>query len=115
MGFSAAGTAAAAIQEGNATVHAGQMLCKADVNPRLFTFVGGKVGKWSVTATKAVVGDSLATTKRLDVVHGSILPLPDGAKWALSGVTSKLHRNLARLEPILSLLQAQSFFLGSDA
>jgi hypothetical protein len=60
----------------------------AVVNPRLFSFVGGKLGDWSVVAVKAVVGDALPTVERLDIVQGAVVALPDGAKWVLRGVTS---------------------------
>jgi hypothetical protein len=58
------------------------------VSPRLFTFVGGKVGGWSVVSVKAIVGDPLPTVDRLDIVTGATAPLPDGSKWLLRGVTS---------------------------
>ncbi|MCA1560770.1 MAG: chlorite dismutase family protein [Acidobacteria bacterium] len=61
------------------------------MNSRLFTFVGGKVGNWSVVEVKAVVGDSLPASERLDVVHGPVSALTDGAKWALRGVTSNVR------------------------
>ena len=60
----------------------------AAVNPRLFTFVGGKAGGWSVVSIKAVVGDPLPAVDRLDIVTGAVAALPDGGKWMLRGVTS---------------------------
>jgi hypothetical protein len=60
----------------------------ATVNPRLITFVGGKVGEWSVVSIKAVVGDGLPAVDRLDIVTGAVAAMPDGAKWMLRGVTS---------------------------
>ena len=69
----------------------------APVNPRLFTFVGGIVGKWEVITAKAVVGDPLPAVKRLDIVGGAVLPLPGGAKWALRGITSN-ERYVTRAE-----------------
>jgi hypothetical protein len=60
----------------------------AAVNPRLFTFVGGKAGAWSVVSMKAVVGDPLPAVDRLDIVTGAVAALPDGGKWMLRGVTS---------------------------
>jgi hypothetical protein len=36
----------------------------AAVNPRLFSFVGGKAGEWSVVSAKAVVGDPFPETPR---------------------------------------------------
>jgi hypothetical protein len=60
----------------------------AAVNPRLFTFVGGKTGKWSVVSLKTIVGDPLPAVERLDIVAGAVAALPDGGKWMLRGVTS---------------------------
>lgn len=58
------------------------------VNPRLFTFIGGMAGRWSVVRAKAVVGDPLPAVARLDFVAGAVTALPDGGKWMLRGVTS---------------------------
>jgi hypothetical protein len=82
---------------------------KRDVNPQLFTFVGGKVGDWSVVEMKAVVGNSLGATERLAVVHGDVSSLPDGSKWALRGVTSNV-RYVTRAE--IELLNSQQADLG---
>ena len=61
---------------------------KRAVNPRLFTFVGGKMGQWSVVSVKAVIGDPLPAVERLDIVTGAVAALPEGGKWMLRGVTS---------------------------
>lgn len=58
------------------------------VNPRLFSFVGGKAGGWSVVSAKAVVGDPLPVVDRVDFVTGSVAVVPEGGKWVLRGVTS---------------------------
>jgi chlorite dismutase len=58
------------------------------VNSRVFAFVGGEVGAWSVTEIKALVGDSLPFADRLDVVQGVVSVVPAGAKWVLHGATS---------------------------
>jgi chlorite dismutase len=60
----------------------------AVVNPRLFTFVGGKSGGWAAVASKAVVGDPLPVVERLDIRNGAVARLPEGASWLLRGVTS---------------------------
>ena len=60
----------------------------APVNPRLFSFVGGEAGVWSVVSAKAVVGDPLPAVDRVDIVTGAVAALPDGGKWMLRGVTS---------------------------
>jgi GNAT acetyltransferase-like protein len=70
---------------------AGPIRRQIDVNSQLFTFVGGKVGNWSVVEIKAVAGDSLMAPERLDVVHGSVSALPDDATWVLRGVTSNVR------------------------
>jgi hypothetical protein len=69
----------------------------ARVNPRLFSFVGGKGGPWSVVSATAVAGDPLPGVERLDVVAGSVPVPPDGARWVLRGVTSN-ERYLTRAE-----------------
>jgi hypothetical protein len=58
------------------------------VNPRLFTFVGGKAGGWTVVSAKTIVGDPLPEVERVDFVTDAVTAQPDGAKWMLRGVTS---------------------------
>jgi chlorite dismutase len=58
------------------------------MNPRLFTFVGGNAGSWAVTSVTAIAGQSLPVVERLEIVHGMVADLAEGAKWALRGVTS---------------------------
>jgi hypothetical protein len=58
------------------------------VNPRLYTFVGGEVGKWSVVSSKAIIGDPLPAVERLEIVTGAVTTILDGSKWMLRGVTS---------------------------
>lgn len=58
------------------------------MNPRLFTFVGGKMGGWTVVSSKAIVGDPLPPVDRLEIVSGAVATMPDGGKWTLRGVTS---------------------------
>lgn len=60
----------------------------AQVNSRLFSFVGGNTGEWSVVSVKAVVGDPLPEVDRLKIVTGAVAALPDDGKWILRGVTS---------------------------
>jgi len=67
----------------------------AAVNPRLFTFVGGRAGGWSVISVKVIVGDALPAVDRVDIVNGVVATLPDGGKWALRGVTSNERYPLA--------------------
>jgi hypothetical protein len=50
------------------------------MNPRLFTFVGGKMGQWSVDSVKAIIGDPLPAVERLDIVTGAVVALPEGGR-----------------------------------
>jgi hypothetical protein len=83
-----AGGVVASLSNCNAAAGAEAVEGKATVNPRLFTFVGGKKGGWSVISVKAVVGDPLPVVERLDIINGAVATLPDGGKWMLRGVTS---------------------------
>ncbi|OWK38363.1 chlorite dismutase family protein [Fimbriiglobus ruber] len=58
------------------------------MNPRLFSFVGGDVGKWSVVSATAVVGEPLPAVECVDFVAGAVPAVPEGGKWVLRGVTS---------------------------
>jgi hypothetical protein len=59
-----------------------------DINTRLFTFIGGQVGPWSIVTVKTIIGEALPSVARLDMVNGPVNVFPDGAKWFLRGVTS---------------------------
>ena len=76
------------------------------MNSRLFTFVGGKVGAWSIVRGKAVVGAPLLVAERLDVVHGAVPAMPDGAKWVLRGVTSNVRYTTRAEQDLLVAKQA---------
>ena len=67
------------------------------MNTRIFSFAGGKTGQWSVLSAKAVIGEPLALTERLDVQSALISPAPAGAAWVLRGVTSN-ERYVTRAE-----------------
>jgi hypothetical protein len=58
------------------------------VNTRLFTFIGGSAGAWSVTEARAVVGEALPAVDRLDIVSGAVASPARGVGWILRGVTS---------------------------
>jgi chlorite dismutase len=62
------------------------------MRPTLVTFAGGDEGEWAVERNEAVVGEGLAPVARLAVGR-----VPDGAAWALRGVTSN-DRYLTRAE-----------------
>ena len=77
----------------------------SELNPRLFTFMGGAAGGWSVMDTRAVVGEALPMTERLDVVSGAVPVVPQGAQWALSGITSNVRYVTAAEREILAAKQ----------
>lgn len=60
----------------------------AAVNPRLYSYVGGKTGRWSVISAKVIVGEPLPAVERIDYVHGAVDTPPAGAKWVLRGVNT---------------------------
>jgi len=80
-----------------------------DKNSRLFSFVGGETGSWSVISVKAVVGETLPTVARVDIVNDVLQHLPVGAAWCLHGVTSN-ERYVTRGEK--DQLVAQQAALG---
>ncbi len=87
------------------------------MNERLFSFVGGSKGVWSVINAKAIVGDALPTVERVEIVNGNIVSgvgtsLPKDSKWVLSGVTS--NERYTTREEKQQLLQTQAL-LGRPA
>jgi chlorite dismutase len=58
------------------------------VNPRLYSFVGGENGSWSVVEAKAIVGEPLPAVTRVDIVQGIPAPTSQAPTWVLRGVTS---------------------------
>jgi hypothetical protein len=56
------------------------------MNDRLFNFLGGDEGEWSVRRQFAVSGQPLACVQR--VSHASGLPTSATALWVLRGITS---------------------------
>ena len=80
---------------------------------RLYSFVGGRHGRWRVTRIDAVVGDGLPIAERVDVVDRRIETLPVGAAWILRGITSyeryvtaREHEQLAAAQPKLDRPEA---------
>ena len=65
-------------------------------SPRLFTFVGGNGGAWTITRNTTVRGADLPAAARLDVVTGAPPPAAEGA-WVLRGVVSN-ERYVTRAE-----------------
>lgn len=55
---------------------------------RLFSFVGGAAGEWSIVCLEAITGDPLPYASRLSVIDGSMDSALGDASWCLRGVTS---------------------------
>jgi len=58
---------------------------------RLFSFVGGAIGAWSVVEIRPVRGPVLADVARLEVVQETSPAMPGGEGWVLKGVTSNIR------------------------
>jgi len=58
------------------------------VNPRLFSFIGGRDGAWKVTGSRVIAGEGLPSVERIDVVPGDIAAPPSSDGWVLRGATS---------------------------
>jgi hypothetical protein len=78
----------------------------APVNPRLFSFVGGRKGEWAVLSATGVIGDPLPAVERVNFMTGAVVEVPEGGKWILRGVTSNA-RYITRDEKI-SLVEKQA-------
>ncbi|MGY4309026.1 hypothetical protein ACVIJ6_006269 [Bradyrhizobium sp. USDA 4369] len=73
---------------------------------RLFSFVGGPVGRWSVLEIRPVKGAALAVVEKLDIVQGSV-PAPScGQGWSLRGVTSNVRYTTRSEQSALTTVQA---------
>jgi hypothetical protein len=88
VGVLAAGGAYLALRGGSPppAPHPKEVDVTAELNPRLFSFVGGTAGPWSVVSVTAVTGQALPVVPRLDIVNGP--GAAAGAAWILRGVTS---------------------------
>jgi chlorite dismutase len=58
---------------------------------RLYTFVGGNKGLWKVIKLEAVIGLSLESVERLNILSGNLDKPLDDCMWMLRGVTSNEH------------------------
>ncbi len=76
------------------------------MNPRLYSFVGGKAGEWEVISMKAAAGEPMAAVERLNVIQGLVVSLPAHAKWALRGATSNARYTTAVEKAMLVAKQA---------
>ena len=83
-----------------------------DLNPRLFSFIGGEKGKWKITQSKTIAGESLPIAARLDIVSGYPTDSSD-TTWTLHGVTSN-ERYVTREEKEV-LLSKQPILGRPDA
>ena len=65
---------------------------------RLFTFIGGEAGNWSITDTRRIAGDPWTPAEKLNVINAAVSDM-GGAKWLLRGVISneryvtRAHKN----------------------
>jgi len=75
------------------------------LNSRLFTFVGGTQGAWSVTSTTAIAGETLPDVEFVDIIAGSVAEPQDGQRWSLRGITS--NERYVRREERDSLVSKQ--------
>lgn len=75
-------------------------------NSRLFTFVAGSIGVWSVSKIKTVKGDPLATAAKLEVVNGPVTRLVSGTAWILRGVVSNARYATRSEKDLLTVKQA---------
>src|SRR5690242_15426002 len=55
---------------------------------QLYSFVGGKRGRWQVTKIAIVIGAPLETVQSVDVAAGNVTNLSDDVSWILRGATS---------------------------
>src|SRR5262249_37141749 len=94
------------MERGNVTRNTEPAQNMIAANTRLFTFVGGTRGIWSVLTSKAVIGDPLPMAEKLEVVPGPVPLRPDGARWLLRGVTSNVRYVTAAEKSLLTAKQA---------
>lgn len=75
------------------------------VNPRLFSFVGGTAGGWTVLSATAITGDGLPAVDRIAVVEGAAAAA-GSVTWVLRGVTSNARYTTASEKAALAKKQA---------
>ena len=56
-----------------------------------YSFIGGIEGPWRVTSCQAVVGASLETVRRINVLNVPSANLAERGSWVLQGFTSNLR------------------------
>jgi hypothetical protein len=83
------------VEEKNAQESPKQM----NPNPRLFSFVGGREGRWKTIESRAITGEALTPVERVNVVEGNVALPPNGIAWVLRGATSN-ERYVTRPEKV---------------
>ncbi len=73
---------------------------------RQFSFVGGDTGPWRVTSARAVVGEALVQTARVDVLPELVAETSSTSGWVLRGITSN-ERYVMRSEKTQLLAKQQ--------
>jgi hypothetical protein len=66
------------------------------MNSRLFTFVGGNSGVWRIVRVDTIVGESIPSAAKLDIISDSVSQQSREAKWSFRGITSNeryVHRD----------------------
>jgi Chlorite dismutase len=66
---------------------------------RLFSFIGGNAGPWSIEHMRSVAGEPMVTASRLSVIAGPVAQPPRGTSWLLRGITSN-ERYVVREEKV---------------
>lgn len=56
-----------------------------------YSFIGGTQGAWRVVNVQGILGSSLETVERLNVVNDITNELPLDSAWVLQGFTSNLR------------------------
>lgn len=69
-----------------------------------FSFIGSDVGSWEVIKNSAVIGQSLESVKRIEVINLPAIQLNLSATWILQGFTSNLRYTVS---DEVSLLRAK--------
>lgn len=67
--------------------------------PRLYTFVGGSHGLWTIDRIDAVIGAGIPTPAKLDILSEPIPTLPEDMVWSFRGIISN-ERYVERQEKI---------------
>jgi chlorite dismutase len=58
------------------------------MNSRLFSFIGGNFGQWTITEIKTIIGEGIGEAKRLSIVNEDFSDVSGETDWIFRGVTS---------------------------